>query len=120
MLTEKFKNGDFVVLSPRGVESIHLVSDDAYSGNFPTVSEHFANVACKREIISKWMPRQNEICYFIFKNEKFVGILDKYDPDDYEGLFYRYLNLTDLNYSYAESVQPYYGNIIGDLIEDYK
>lgn len=119
MKIEEFKAGDFIILNTRGVESIHLVGDDIYPDeNFSTVSEYFANTACKRDVISKWFPRQNEICYFIFQNKKHVGILDKYTPDDYEGLFYRYLDLTDFNYSYAESVQPYCGNIIDDLLED--
>lgn len=119
MINDEFKDGDFIVLNVNSKESIHLVSKEAYSDeNFPTVSEYFANTACKREIISKWFPRKNEICYFIFDDKKYIGILDNYSPDDYEGLPYRYLDLTDYNYSYAHKVQPYYGNIIDDLLED--
>lgn len=115
----EFDYNDYIVLTIKNRDSVYIVSDDN-DIDMPTVSKDFANKFCKREIISKWFPRPNEICWFIFNEQKELGVIDNYTEDDWEGLNFRYLNLSDLNYSYAQKVEPFFGNLINEFSKIYE
>lgn len=115
----EFDYNDYIVLTINNRDSIYIVSDNNDIG-IPTVSKDYANKFCKRELISKWFPRPNEICWFIFNEQKELGIIDNYTEDDWEGLNFRYLNLSDLNYSYAQKVEPFFGNLINEISKIYE
>lgn len=63
-----FELNDFIVLTVRGKSFIYRISS-APEQEF-VVSLYFANKACKREIISKWIPIENEKCKFITNNKE--------------------------------------------------
>ena len=114
---KEFDYKDYIVLKVKDRDSVYIVSDDN-DIDMPTVSKDFANKFCKREIISKWFPRPNEICWFIFNGEKDLGVIDKYIEDDWEGIPFRYLSLSDLNLSYAQKVEPFFGDLNKELINN--
>lgn len=45
-----------------------------------------------------------------------MGVIDKYIEDDCEGTPFRYLSLSDLNLSYAQKVEPFFGDLNKELI----
>lgn len=65
-----FKENDFITLSVNGQSCNYIVSDKNIPGL--TVSLYFANNACKREIIEKWIPKIGEECFFYDMNNQFV------------------------------------------------
>lgn len=111
----EFEYGDYVIITYKDNSKIVYKVLDDNEINEPTVSKHFANVTCKRSIISKWFPMPNELCWFIYNDDKQLGFLDKYTQDDWENLPFRYLNLYDLNYDYAQKVEPFFGDLIKEI-----
>lgn len=73
---EKFNFKDWVVVN--GVKKI--VSGDSDLGY--SVSDYFANVGCKRELIKKWIPENGEECFFIDDNNNFVIDLFEKETDN--------------------------------------
>ncbi len=107
---KEFDYKDYIVLKVENRDSVYIVSDDN-DIDMPTVSKDFANKFCKREIISKWFPRPNEICWFFNNDKKELGVIDSYIED-----VLKYLSLNDFNIYEAHKVEPFFGDLNKELI----
>lgn len=66
----EFKENDFITLNIDNSIKNYIVSDKNIPG--VSVSLYFANTACKREIIEKWIPKIGEECFFYDMNNEFI------------------------------------------------
>lgn len=62
MKKKRFKLGDFILIPINGEYKIKIISNDKKDLN--SVNLYFVNYICKNEIIYKWQPIKNELCWF--------------------------------------------------------
>ena len=66
----EFKENDFITLNVNNQRYLYIVKNNNVIGT--SVSLYFANTACKREVIEKWIPKIDEECFFFDSNNNFV------------------------------------------------